>query len=145
MRFVGTSHMCNNRLAVAWIPALVCCCTCGKFPHHSPFPPSPGSGTQGVFFCKEFRVSLTGGKETDDWKFRCLHLHHYKQEQRNFYRLLKQKWRKRKYKYSLKQIMRPIGLWEVEAPKFSRQSTLWWKWGCQLYVPSALYPEVYSR
>jgi hypothetical protein len=32
-----------------------------------------------------------------------------------------------------------IGLWEVEAPKFSRQSAHRWRWGCQAYTPAPLY------
>jgi hypothetical protein len=35
---------------------------------------------------------------------------------------------------------RPIGLWEVEALTFSRQSADKWWWGFQPYVPVALYP-----
>jgi hypothetical protein len=34
-----------------------------------------------------------------------------------------------------------IGLWDVEAPTFSRQSTRRWRWGCQPYAPVALYPQ----
>jgi hypothetical protein len=36
---------------------------------------------------------------------------------------------------------RPIGLWDVEAPTFSRQSAHRWQWGCQPYAPAALYPR----
>jgi hypothetical protein len=36
---------------------------------------------------------------------------------------------------------RPIGLWDVEAPTFSRQSTLRWRWGCQPYAPAVLYRQ----
>jgi hypothetical protein len=32
---------------------------------------------------------------------------------------------------------RPIGLWDVEAPTFSRQSAHRWRWGCQPYAPTA--------
>jgi hypothetical protein len=35
---------------------------------------------------------------------------------------------------------RPIGLWDVEAPTFSRQSAHRWQWGCQPYASAALYP-----
>jgi hypothetical protein len=35
---------------------------------------------------------------------------------------------------------RPIGLWEVDAPTYSRQSAHRWRWGCQPYAPAALYP-----
>jgi hypothetical protein len=31
---------------------------------------------------------------------------------------------------------RPIGLWDVEAPTFSRQSLHRWRWGCEPYVPA---------
>jgi hypothetical protein len=34
-----------------------------------------------------------------------------------------------------------IGLWDVEAPTSSRQSAHRWRWGCQPYAPSALYPQ----
>jgi hypothetical protein len=36
---------------------------------------------------------------------------------------------------------RPIGLWDVEAPTFSRQSAHRWWWGCQPYALAALYPQ----
>jgi hypothetical protein len=35
---------------------------------------------------------------------------------------------------------RPIGLWDVETPTYSRQSAHRWRWGCQPYAPAALYP-----
>jgi hypothetical protein len=35
---------------------------------------------------------------------------------------------------------RPIGLWDVEDPTFSRQSAHRWRWGFQPYAPAALYP-----
>jgi hypothetical protein len=35
---------------------------------------------------------------------------------------------------------RPIGLWDVEAPTFSRQSANIYSWG-QPYAPAALYPQ----
>jgi hypothetical protein len=34
---------------------------------------------------------------------------------------------------------RPIAVWDVEAPTFSRQSAHRWRWGCQPYAPAALY------
>jgi hypothetical protein len=34
----------------------------------------------------------------------------------------------------------PIGLWEVEAPTFSRQLAHRRRWGCQPYAPATLYP-----
>jgi hypothetical protein len=36
---------------------------------------------------------------------------------------------------------RPIGLWDVEAPTFSRHSSHRWRWGCQPYAQAALYPQ----
>jgi hypothetical protein len=33
----------------------------------------------------------------------------------------------------------PIGLWDVEAPTFSRQSAHRWRWGCQPYALATLY------
>jgi hypothetical protein len=35
---------------------------------------------------------------------------------------------------------RTIGLWEVKAPTFSRQSAHRWRWDCQPYAPAAIYP-----
>jgi hypothetical protein len=35
---------------------------------------------------------------------------------------------------------RSTGLWDVEAPIFSRQSDHRWRWGCQLYAPAAILP-----
>jgi hypothetical protein len=37
--------------------------------------------------------------------------------------------------YSCNGLWRPIGLWVVEAPTFSRKSAHRWQWGCQPYVP----------
>jgi hypothetical protein len=34
---------------------------------------------------------------------------------------------------------RPIGLWDVEAPAFSRQSAHIWRWGCQPYALATFY------
>jgi hypothetical protein len=45
-----------------------------------------------------------------------------------------------KVKLPCKRPWRLIGLWEVEAPTFSRQSAHRWRWGCQSYAPAALYP-----
>jgi hypothetical protein len=36
---------------------------------------------------------------------------------------------------------RPIELWDVEVFTFSRQSAHKWRWGCQHYASSALYPQ----
>jgi hypothetical protein len=44
-----------------------------------------------------------------------------------------------RYSYPCNRQWRPIGLWDVEAPTFSRQSAHRWRWGCQPYVPAALY------
>jgi hypothetical protein len=38
-------------------------------------------------------------------------------------------------------LWRPIGLWDVEAPTFSKQSAHSWRWGCQPYAPDSLYPQ----
>jgi hypothetical protein len=34
---------------------------------------------------------------------------------------------------------RPIGLWYVEVPTFSRQSARRWRWSCQRYALAAFY------
>jgi hypothetical protein len=36
---------------------------------------------------------------------------------------------------------RPIGLWDVEASIFSRQSAHRWRWGCLPYAQAAFYPQ----
>jgi hypothetical protein len=36
---------------------------------------------------------------------------------------------------------KPIGLWDVEAPTFCRQSAHRWLWGGWPYAPAALYPQ----
>jgi hypothetical protein len=36
-----------------------------------------------------------------------------------------------------KRTWRPIGLWHLEAPIFSRESAHKWRWGCQPYAPVA--------
>jgi hypothetical protein len=38
---------------------------------------------------------------------------------------------------------RPVGLWDVEAPTFSRQSAHRWRSGCQPYAPAAHHPQEY--
>jgi hypothetical protein len=38
--------------------------------------------------------------------------------------------------------VRPIGLWDVEDPTFSRQSAHRWQWDCQPYAPAVIYPPV---
>jgi hypothetical protein len=43
-------------------------------------------------------------------------------------------------RYPCNRLWRPMGLWDVEAPIFSRQSSHRWRWGCQPYAPVALYP-----
>jgi hypothetical protein len=45
------------------------------------------------------------------------------------------------YSYPCKRPWRPIGMWDVEAPTFSRQSAHRWLWGCQTHAPAALYPQ----
>jgi hypothetical protein len=39
---------------------------------------------------------------------------------------------------------RPIGLWDVEAPTYSRQSAHRWRWGCKPYAPAILYFQANS-
>jgi hypothetical protein len=51
---------------------------------------------------------------------------------------------KKKVKLSLNRPWRPIGLWDVEALTFSRQSAHRWRWSCQPYAPAALYPQEHS-
>jgi hypothetical protein len=46
---------------------------------------------------------------------------------------------KKKLSYPCNRPWRPIGLWDVEAPTFSRQSAHRWRWGCETYAPTALY------
>jgi hypothetical protein len=51
-------------------------------------------------------------------------------------------WRcKVRQRYRCNRPWRPIGLWNVEAPTFSRQSAHRWWWGCQPYAPVTLYPQ----
>jgi hypothetical protein len=38
-----------------------------------------------------------------------------------------------------------MGLWDVEATIFSRQSAHSWQWDCQTYAPAALYPPPSGR
>jgi hypothetical protein len=42
--------------------------------------------------------------------------------------------------YPCGRLWRPIGLWDIQAPTFSRQLAHTWRWGCQPYAPAALYP-----
>jgi hypothetical protein len=37
-----------------------------------------------------------------------------------------------------------VGLWDVEAPTFSRKSAHRGRWGCQLYAPAVIYPQEVS-
>jgi hypothetical protein len=46
-----------------------------------------------------------------------------------------------KQSYPSNRLWRPIGLWDVEAPTFFRQSSDKWRLGCQPYPPSKLYPH----
>jgi hypothetical protein len=48
---------------------------------------------------------------------------------------------KRKAKLSCNSLWRSIGMRDVKAPTFSRQSANRWRWGCQPYAPAALYPQ----
>jgi hypothetical protein len=45
----------------------------------------------------------------------------------------------KKVKYPCNRPWRPIGLWDVEDPTFSRQSVHSWRCSCQPYTPAALY------
>jgi hypothetical protein len=46
---------------------------------------------------------------------------------------------KEKVKLPCNRPWRSIGLWDVEAPTFSRQSDHRWRWGYQPYAPAAVY------
>jgi hypothetical protein len=46
---------------------------------------------------------------------------------------------KKRVKLSCNRPWRPIGLWDVEASTFSRQSACRWRWDCQPYASAALY------
>jgi hypothetical protein len=52
---------------------------------------------------------------------------------------------KKRQRYPYNRRWRPIGLWDVKAPTFSKQSAHKWRWGCQPYAPAcqpaALYPQ----
>jgi hypothetical protein len=54
----------------------------------------------------------------------------------NFYQLIARLLRS----YPCNRPWRPLGLWDVEAPIFSRQSAHRW-WGCQTYALAAPYPQ----
>jgi hypothetical protein len=45
------------------------------------------------------------------------------------------------YIYPCNRPWSPIGLWDIEAPTFSRKSAHRWPWSCQPYAPAALYPS----
>jgi hypothetical protein len=47
---------------------------------------------------------------------------------------------RQKKSYPCNRPWRSVGLWDVEAPTFSKQSAHRWRWGCQPHVPTALYP-----
>jgi hypothetical protein len=42
--------------------------------------------------------------------------------------------------YRCNRTFRPIALWYVETPTFSKLSAHRWRWGCQPYAPAALAP-----
>jgi hypothetical protein len=44
--------------------------------------------------------------------------------------------REKRKSYLCNRPWRPIGLWEVEVPTFSRQSAYRWQWGCQPQAPA---------
>jgi hypothetical protein len=46
----------------------------------------------------------------------------------------------KKKSYPCNRPWRPIELWDVEAPTFSRHSAHRWRWGCQPYAPASFYP-----
>jgi hypothetical protein len=46
-----------------------------------------------------------------------------------------------KLSYPCNRPWRPIGLWDIEASTFSRQSSHRWQWGCQPHAPATLYPH----
>jgi hypothetical protein len=48
-------------------------------------------------------------------------------------------WNYLKKSYPCNRLRRPTGLWDVEAPIFSKQSAQRWGWGCQPYAPADLY------
>jgi hypothetical protein len=48
---------------------------------------------------------------------------------------------RKRWSYLCNRPWRQIELWEVEAPLFSRQSADRWRWDCQPYGPTALYPS----
>jgi hypothetical protein len=45
---------------------------------------------------------------------------------------------RQRYSYPFNVPWRPIGLWDVKDPTFSRQSAHRWRWGCQPYAPATL-------
>jgi hypothetical protein len=47
----------------------------------------------------------------------------------------------KKVKPSCNGLWRPMRLWDVEAPTFSRQSAHRWRWGCHPHVLAAFYPQ----
>jgi hypothetical protein len=60
---------------------------------------------------------------------------------RNSARCRGDSYRKIKKNYTCNRPWRPIGLWDVEAPTFSRQSAHRWRWGCQPHAPATLYSQ----
>jgi hypothetical protein len=57
-------------------------------------------------------------------------------------RFLRSPCHKKGQSYLCNRPFRPIGLWDIEAPTFSRQSVHRWRWGYQPYAPAALYPQI---
>jgi hypothetical protein len=47
----------------------------------------------------------------------------------------------RRQSYPCNRPRRPMGLWDIEAPTFSRQSVHRWRWGCQPYALDVLYQQ----
>jgi hypothetical protein len=48
---------------------------------------------------------------------------------------------KKKRSYPCNKPQRLTGLWDVQAPTFSRQPAHRWRWGRQTYAPAALYAQ----
>jgi hypothetical protein len=66
----------------------------------------------------------------------------YKELRYNYHSFLSRVWRLAELlkSYPYNRPWRPIGLWDVETPTFSRQSAHRWRWCCQPYAPAVLYP-----
>jgi hypothetical protein len=47
----------------------------------------------------------------------------------------------KKKSYPCNRPSRPIGLWNIKAPTFPKQSAQRWRWGCHHYEQATLYPQ----